>query len=112
MKLLLGMLIGSLAQILTFFQLQGRFKFEWMKTHQWAVVLLGIPISILFMTSVGLMVDHFNGQLWPSRLIGFVIGTIMFTVMSVSLFGEPVTVKTAICLVLSLIILVVQLFWK
>jgi len=79
MKLLLGMLIGSLAQVLTFFQLQGRFKFEWMKTHQWAVVLLGIPISILFMTSVSLMVQHFDGQLWPSRLIGFVIGTIMFT---------------------------------
>lgn len=112
MKLLLGMLIGLTAQALTFLQLQGRWKFEWMKTHQWAVVLLGIPISILFMTSVGLMVEHFNGQLWPSRLIGFVLGTIMFTIMSVSLFGEPITMKTAICLGLSFIILIVQLFWK
>ena len=112
MKLLLGMLIGLTAQALTFLQLQGRWKFEWMKTHQWAVVLLGIPISILFMTSVGLMVEHFNGQLWPSRLIGFVLGTIMFTIMSVSLFGEPITIKTAICLGLSFIILIVQLFWK
>jgi len=33
-------------------------------------------------------------------------------VMSISLFGEPVTMKTAICLVLSFIILMVQLFWK
>ena len=112
MKLLLGMLIGLTAQALTFLQLQGRWKFEWMKTHQWAVVLLGIPISILFMTSVGFMVEHFNGQLWPSRLIGFVLGTIMFTIMSVSLFGEPITMKTAICLGLSFIILIVQLFWK
>ena len=112
MKLLLGMLIGLTAQALTFLQLQGRWKFEWMKTHQWAVVLLGIPISILFMTSVGLMVEHFNGQLWPSRLIGFVLGTIMFIIMSVSLFGEPITMKTAICLGLSFIILMVQLFWK
>jgi putative Ca2+/H+ antiporter (TMEM165/GDT1 family) len=112
MKLILGMLIGMTAQALTFLQLQGRFKFEWMKTHQWVVVLLGIPISILFMTSVGLMVEHFNGQLWPSRLIGFVLGTIMFTIMSVSLFGEPITMKTAICLGLSFIILIVQLFFK
>lgn len=112
MKLLLGMLIGLTAQALTFLQLQGRWKFEWMKTHQWAVVLLGIPISILFMTSVGLMVEYFNGQLWPSRLIGFVLGTIMFTIMSVSLFGEPITMKTAICLGLSFIILIVQLFFK
>jgi putative Ca2+/H+ antiporter (TMEM165/GDT1 family) len=83
-----------------------------MKNHQWLVVLMGIPISILFMTSVGLMVQHFDGQLWPSRLIGFVIGTIMFTIMSVSLFGEPITIKTGVCLLLSLMILMVQLFWK
>jgi hypothetical protein len=50
--------------------------------------------------------------LWPSRLIGFVIGTIMFTIMSVSLFGEPITIKTGVCLGLSLMILMVQLFWK
>jgi hypothetical protein len=31
MKLLLGMLVGVLAQTLTFLQLQGRWKFEWMK---------------------------------------------------------------------------------
>ena len=112
MKLLVGVIVGMLAQSLTFLQLQGRFKFEWMKNHQWVMVLLGIPISILFMTSVSLMVEHFDGQLWPSRLIGFVLGTIMFTIISVSLFGEPITIKTAICLVLSLIILMVQLFWK
>jgi hypothetical protein len=112
MKLLLAMLIGSLAQVLTFLQLQGRWKFEWMRNNQWLVVLMGIPISILFMTSVSLMVQHFDGQLWPSRLIGFVIGTIMFTIMSVSLFGEPITIKTGVCLLLSLMILMVQLFWK
>lgn len=112
MKLILGMLVGTLAQTLTFLQLQGRWKYEWMKDYQWIMVLLGIPISILFMTSVSLMVQYFDGQLWPSRLIGFVIGTIMFTIMSVSLFGEPITMKTAICLGLSLTILMVQLFWK
>ena len=112
MKLLLAILVGSLAQVLTFLQLQGSWQFEWMKNHQWLVVLMGIPISILFMTSVGLMVQHFDGQLWPSRLIGFVIGTIMFTIMSVSLFGEPITIKTGVCLLLSLMILMVQLFWK
>ena len=112
MKLILGMLVGSLAQVLTFLQLQGRWKYECMRNNQWLVVLMGIPISILFMTSVSLMVQHFDGQLWPSRLIGFVIGTIMFTILSVTLFGEPITVKTGVCLLLSLMILMVQLFWK
>ena len=112
MKLLYGILLGLVAQTLTFIQLQGLYKWQWMKDKMWAVVLLGIPISALFMLSVRFMVEHFDGQLWPSRLIGFVIGTIMFTIMSVSLFGEPITMKTAICLVLSFIILMVQLFWK
>jgi len=112
MKLLLAMLVGALAQVLTFLQLQGRWKFEWMRNNQWLVVLMGIPISILFMTSVGLMVEHFNGQLWPSRLIGFVLGTIMFTILSITLFGEPITLKTGVCLGLSFLILMVQLFWK
>jgi hypothetical protein len=112
MNLIIGMLLGMTAQFLTFIQLQGRWKFEWMKENPWWMVLLGLPISYLFMASVKYMVTYFDGQLWPSRLIGFVIGTIMFTIMSVSLFGEPITMKTAICLVLSLIILMVQLFWK
>ena len=112
MKLILGMLVGVLAQVLTFLQLQGRWKFEWMRTHQWAMVLLGIPISILFMTSVSLMVEHFDGQLWPSRLIGFAIGTAIYTFMSILWFNEPITMKTTICLVLSFIILLIQLFWK
>ena len=112
MKLIIGMLVGLLAQVLTFLQLQGRWKYDWMKNNQWLVVLMGIPISILFMTSVGLMVEYFNGQLWPSRLIGFVLGTIMFTILSTTLFGEPVTLKTGVCLGLSLMILMVQLFWK
>jgi len=33
MKLLIGIGVGVLAQLLTFLQLQGRWKFPWMKDH-------------------------------------------------------------------------------
>jgi len=36
----------------------------------------------------------------------------MFTILSITLFGEPITVKTGVCLGLSFLILMVQLFWK
>ena len=49
MKLLIGIGVGVLAQLLTFLQLQGRWKFPWMKEHPHLVVWLGIPISYLFM---------------------------------------------------------------
>jgi len=111
-KVLIGLLFGVIAQIMTFFQLQGPMKYNWFKNHYWLVVLMGIPISMLFMFSVKNMVLAFGGQMWPSRLIGFSIGAIVFTYFSWSLFGEPLTLKTIICLFLAVSILMVQLFMK
>jgi len=110
--LLLGMLFGFFAQIGTFFQLQGQIKYDWFKEHYWLTVHLGIPISMLFMFSVKNMIIAFDGQMWPSRLIGFSIGAIVFTWLSWLIFKEPLTFKTIVCLILALGILVIQLFWK
>jgi hypothetical protein len=110
--LLVGMLFGFFAQVATFFQLQGPMKYEWFKNHYWLTVLMGIPISMLFMYSVKNMVIAFDGQMWPSRLIGFSIGAIVFSWLSWSVFNEPLTMKTIICLGLAVAILLVQLFVK
>lgn len=111
-KLLIGMIFGLVAQIGTFFQLQGQMKYTWFKEHYWLTVLLGIPISMLFMFSVKNMVIAFDGQMWPSRLIGFSIGAMVFTWLSWLIFKEPLNLKTIICLILALAILLIQLFWK
>jgi multidrug transporter EmrE-like cation transporter len=76
------------------------------------VVLMGIPISYMFMQSVKYFVLAFEGAIWPSRLIGFGIGVIVFTVMSELLFKEPFTTKTGICLFLGVLIILTQIFWK
>ena len=110
--LLVGMVFGFLAQSATFFQLQGSLRYEWFKNNYWLAVLMGIPISMLFMYSVKNMVIAFNGELWPSRLIGFSIGAIVFSWLSWAVFSEPLTMKTFICLMLALGILLVQLFVK
>ena len=110
--LLIGMLFGFLAQVATFFQLQGPMKYEWFKNHYWLTVLMGIPISMLFIYSVKNMVAAFDGQMWPSRLIGFSIGAVVFSLLSWFVFNEPLTTKTIICLILAFGILLVQLFVK
>ena len=112
MTLLLGLLLGFLAQIFTFFQLQGSLRYAWFKNNYWLVVLMGIPISILFMGSVKYMVSAYNGQLWPSRLLGFSIGAIVFTWLSWWLFKEPLSIKTIVSLLLALGILGIQILWK
>lgn len=111
-KLLVGIIFGFMAQTMTFFQLQGPLKYNWLRDHYWLNVLMGIPISMLFMYSVKNMVLAFDGQMWPSRLIGFSIGAIVFTWLSWSIFNEPLTTKTYVCLLLAIAILFIQLFWK
>ena len=112
MQLLKGFIFGVLAQIITFLQLQGQLKIDWVKNNMWLGVLMGLPISYLFMMSVKNFVGAFDGQIWPSRLIGFGVGVVVFTVMSHYLFKEPLTPKTLICLGLGTLIVLIQILWK
>lgn len=112
MKILAGILWGIGAQVLTFYQLQGQLKYQWLKDNLWLSLLLGLPISFMFMKSVGSFVSAFGGEIWPSRLIGFGVGVIVFTVMSYLLFKEPFTTKTLVCLFLGCLIVAIQVFWK
>lgn len=111
-KLLLGFVYGFIAQVLTFLQLQGGIKYDWNKKYPITILLVSIPISWLFIKSVGYIVEAYNGELWPSRLIGFVIGVFVFSLMSSFLFKEPITYKTITCLILAFSILMIQMFWK
>jgi hypothetical protein len=112
MKFLIGFTLAMLAQTLTFVQLQGQFKYNWMKDNPFIVSLIGIPISLMYLLSVKYLVSYFEGQLWPSRLLGFTAGAIVFTCMAHYWFQEPFTTKTGVCLFLSLCIMAIQLLWK
>ena len=111
-KLVIGILMGIIAQILVFLQIQGSLKYQLFKDYKWIVILMSIPISWIFIESVKYIYDWSGGQLWPARLIGFSIGIIVFTIMSSLLFGEGISIKTGTCLILSAIILIIQIFWK
>ena len=106
------MLIGAVAQAFVFIQLQGQFKVEWIKEHPFVMALIGVPISYMFINSSRLLVNAFDGQLWPSRLIGFGVGIAVYIIMSRLWFNEPITLKTFTCLLLSTAIILIQLFWK
>lgn len=112
MNLFYGVLYGVIAQILTFLQLQGNIKYGWFKNYPLIVLATAIPISYLFIKSVENFVAAYNGEIWPSRLIGFGIGVIIFTLMSKLMFGEPFTAKTALCLTLGTAIVLIQILWR
>jgi hypothetical protein len=41
MNFIIGLILGILAQVLTFVQLQGQFKYTWMKEHPIILALFG-----------------------------------------------------------------------
>lgn len=111
-KLLLGVLFGTMGQILSFLQLQGSVKYNWFQKYPIIILLSSIPAAWFYIKSVENLVLWGNGQLWPSRLIGFGIGIIVFVTLSWILFKEPLNLKTITCLLLAASILLIQIFWK
>ena len=112
MNLFWGIFWGTIAQILIFLQIQGSLKYQFLQDHKFWVLMMGAPISWIFMVSVKNLVAWGDGQIWPCRLVGFSIGIIVFSLLSVLLFGEGITLKTGVCLFLSALILGIQIFWK
>jgi multidrug transporter EmrE-like cation transporter len=112
MSLIYGVLWAFLGQLFSFMQMQGGIKYGWYDKYPIMLILSSIPSTWFYMKSVQHLVDAFNGELWPSRLIGFGIGIIVFVTLSMLLFKEPITLKTLICLLLACIILGIQIFWK
>ena len=97
-NLIKGFIFGTLGQILSFLQMQGNVKYGWFEKYPIIILLSAVPTTWLYIKSVESFVYHFDGQLWPSRLIGFGIGIVVFVSMSMVLFKEPITIKTFICL--------------
>lgn len=112
MHYLIGFIYGLIAQILTFIQIQGYVKYQTFRDHTWLVTLVGIPLAWLYMQSSKHFAEAADGELWPGRLIGFAIGIVVFTLMSILLFNESISMKTFICLLLAVMIVCIQVFMK
>ena len=112
MNIIYGILFGLLGQIGSYLQLQGAMKLGWFPKYFWPVLMMSVPLSWFYIKSVEYFVAAFDGQLWPSRLIGFGLGIIVFSIMSHYLFKEPFTPKTIVCIGLGLTIIAIQILWK
>ena len=43
-RIMYGVLLGIVAQIITFLQLQGQMKYDALRNNMWFLVLMGMPI--------------------------------------------------------------------
>jgi len=112
-KLLLGLLCFLVGQIIIWYQTNAQFFSIWAKDHPvYMAAIFSFPISYTFIYGTKFIVEHFDGQLWPGRLIGFGIGAISFAILTYAHMGEGITAKTAVSLILAITLVLVQIFWK
>ncbi len=111
-NLTIALVLITIAQTITYFQLQSQFIWDWAKSHPILLAAIGFPISYILIFYTKYCALAFNGEVWPGRLIGFAIGAIVFALCSKIFLDEPMTAKTVICLILAAIILTIQIFWK
>ena len=110
--LIRGTILFLIGQILVYYQINGQFLTDWIKQHPMTMSLMGIPISYVYIYATKDLVEAFDGDLWPQRLIGFSMGMIAFAFLTWVHFQQPITLKTAVTLALAIAIVVIQIVWK
>ena len=111
--LLIGALYFILAQSLSWFQTNGQFLNTWIKDNPfWVAAVMGVPVGMCYIYGTTYIVQAYDGQLWPSRLIGFATGIFCFTFLSYTFMKEGINLKTAVILILATFIVLLQVFWK
>ena len=112
-ELIYGALLFFAGQTLIWFQSNLQFLNTWAKEHPFVMsCIFSIPISYMFIKATAFVVEYFNGDLWPGRLIGFATGMVSFAILSYVFMGEGITAKTGVSLVLAFTLVCVQVFWK
>ena len=110
--IMLSILIFLLGQIVVWIQVNGPIIWDWAKSYKFLLMLLGVPITWMFMEATRYAVLGFNGHFWPGRFLSFVAGIFIFTIMTYIFRNEAITLKTAISLCLALSLILIQIFWK
>jgi hypothetical protein len=110
--ILFSILIFLLGQSVVWIQTNGPLIWPWAKTYRWALMLMGVPITWLFMEATRFAVEGFNGVFWPGRFVSFVSGITIFAIMTWVFRDEAINMKTLVSLALAFTLILVQLFWK
>ena len=112
-KLFLSAALFLTGQTLIWFQTNGQFVWPWFKRNPIILSLFGGSIiSYAFIIATRFAVEHFDGQLWPGRFLGFSLGMISYALLTWYFLGEGINTKTATSLILATGIICVQIFWK
>ena len=108
-KLLCAIALIVIANIGTWFQFQGHYWSDKLFFKSpWFICGMGTILSMFFWHATKFSYEYF-GQYWNIRLMGFGVGTMVFGLMTWMLSNEVPTIKTFICLLLAMAIILIQI---
>jgi hypothetical protein len=112
-NLIWGIVLFTIAQATIWIQTNGQFVWPWFKRNPLLISIIGGTfISYIFIKGTALVAEHFDGQLWPGRFIGQAGGIVVFALMTFIFLNEGINTKTMISLLLAVVLIGVQIFWK
>lgn len=112
MKLFYAITLLSLVYVVGWYQIHGQFLSEWFKKYEMYLIWISVPSTFVSIRAMKLINEHFNGLIWPNRILTFTIGIIFFTVLTSYHFGEKLNLKTLTLISLCGMIVGLQIFWK
>jgi hypothetical protein len=112
-KLLMGICLYILGHVLAWFQLNSQFVWDWARESPYLVIMIySIPVGLCFLFGTKLCVEE-TGALWSSRFLAFSASYVAFPILTWYFLHESMfTTKTMICILLSLCIAMIQIFWR
>ena len=107
---LITILIFFINNILIWYQLNGQLVWDFWKSWRGITtsILMGIPITALFWYATKIGYIGF-GNLWAVRFMGFATSMLTFPIMTYFYLGEAISLKTAITILLAIVIMILQL---
>ena len=108
--ILISTFVFIFSQILIWYQLNSQLVWKWAEGYKSMIwmSLLGIPISILMWLCTKWGYIGF-GNLWAVRFMGFATSMMTFPIMTYLYLGETITLKTAVTILLSVVIMIIQI---
>lgn len=112
-RMIYAMCLFIIGHALIWYCHNSQFVWDWWK-GKWllSTVVVGTPASVAFWYGTKMMMEEVD-SLWTMRFTAFALSYVTFPLLTWFHLGEnPFTVKTAICTLLAIVILLVQVGLK
>lgn len=112
MQLIIFFSLNIVVGVLIWVQSVSSKKFPIMlENYPWIFYLISVVIGIFFIESSKIGIRIYD-SVWVIRFVSISINTISYFILTNYFLGEKLDLKNGICLILSLTIILIQIFWK